>query len=283
MGARPSSFKRGGGFLNNVDGVISDYQFTDEFNGKPFVPGRDPKTKKERFHSLYCVLSVRLEGADKDETTTLFVGGAEDFVVSEDGHTLTPAEEGRELGASTSFAKFITSLVQAGFPETLLPEDDINYEAIVGTRVRFVQRKNEEDTKKLGKRKDAKTGKEYDRVDLVIDQVYDLPGATSAPAATKGKAPAKAAPKTAAKGKPAPAPAAEEVDIEQLTKDTLVSILADAGGSIAKSKISMKVLTKLMQDPNREDVRKLVFTDDFLALEDGWTYNKAKQLVTIAG
>ncbi len=278
MGARPSQFKKGGGFLNNVDGVISDYQFTDEFNGKPFVPGRDPKTKKERFHSLYCVLSVRVDGADEDVTTTLFVGGADDFQVEDDGHTLVPAEEGRELGASTSFAKLITSLVEAGFPETLLPEDAINYEPIIGTRARFVQRKNEEDTKKLGKRKDPKTGKEYDRNDLVIDQVYDLPGTKPAAPSKGGKA---NPPSKTAKGKAAPA-AAAEVDVEQLAKDTLVSILADAGGSLAKSKISMKVLTKLMSDPNRENVRNLVFTDEFLALEDGWSYNKAKATVTIA-
>ncbi|MES2201240.1 MAG: hypothetical protein V4498_03215, partial [candidate division FCPU426 bacterium] len=122
------------------------------------------------------------------------------------------------------------------------------------------------------------TGKEYDRNDLVIDQVYDLPGTKPAAAASKGgkaNPPSKSSKKTA--------PAVVEVDVEQLAKDTLVAILADAGGSLAKSKISMKVLTKLMSDPNRENVRNLVFTDEFLALEDGWSYNKAKATVTIAG
>ena len=39
-GARPSSFKKGGGFLDGVDLTIVDYQFTDEFNGQPFKPGK---------------------------------------------------------------------------------------------------------------------------------------------------------------------------------------------------------------------------------------------------
>jgi hypothetical protein len=280
MGARPSSFKKGGGFLNNVDAVIVGYEFTDEFNGEPFKPGKDPKTKKKRFHSLNVLLSVRVEGADEDETTTLFAGGFDDFTIDDDGHTIVPNEDGHELGANTAFAKLITSLVEAGFPETNLPEDRINYESIIGTRVRFVQRKNEEETKRLGKRKDKKTGKEYDRNDLVVDQVYELPG--TAPA--KGKGGKANPPAKTGKGKTngsVKLAAAPEVDLEQLAKDTLATIVVDAGGSIAKSKLSMKVLTKLMKDPNREDVRKLIFTDEFLAQEDGWSYDKAKQLVTI--
>lgn len=284
MGARPSSFKRSGGFLNNVEGVISGYEFTDEFNGEPFKPGRDPKTKKEKFHSLYCVLSVRVDGADEDVTTTLFVGGAEDFSVEDDGHTLVPTEEGHELGANTSFAKLITSLVEAGFPETNLPEDKINYESIIGTRGRFVQRKNEADTKSLGKRKDKKTGKEYDRTDLVVETVLDLPGTAAAPAPKKPSTGGKANPpsKTAKKPAPAAAAAEPEVDLNDLAATTLVEIVAEAGGSIPKSKLSMKVLTKLMKHPQREDVRKLVFTDEFLE-QDGapWTYNKAKQTVSV--
>src|SRR6266850_652894 len=118
MGARPSSFKRGGGFLNGVDGVWSDYIWTDEFNGKPFVPGRDPKTKKERFHTLYMLITAQVDGADEVVTTTLFAGGADDFEISADGKTLSNPEGGPvALGASTSVGRFISSLVDAGFPD----------------------------------------------------------------------------------------------------------------------------------------------------------------------
>jgi hypothetical protein len=283
MGARPSSFKKGGGFLNNVDAVIVGYEFTDEFNGEPFKPGKDPKTKKERFHSLNVLLTVRVDGADENESTTLFAGGFDDFSIEDDGKTLVPNEEGHELGANTGWAKFVTALCEAGFPETNLPEDRINYESIIGTRVRLVQRDDEEMKRQGKKRKDKKTGKEYPYQNLVVDQVYELPNA--APAKGKGKtngkvtsAPAVKSGKTNGSVKLAETP---EVDLEQLAKDTLGSIVADAGGSIAKSKLSMKVLTKLMKHDNREDVRKLIFTDEFLSLEDGWNYDKAKGLVSI--
>ena len=151
----------------------------------------------------------------------------------------------------------------------------------MGRRGGLVQRTNVEDTKRLGKRKDKKTGKEYDRQDLVVDQVYDLPGVETK---SNGKSAKPVAAKAAVKttGKPnGKVVEPESDDVEDLAKSTLLDILTDADGKIAKSKLSMKVLTKLMKHPQREDVRKLIFTDDFLELEDGWAYNKAKQLVEV--
>ena len=281
-GARPSSFKKGGGFLDGVDVKLVDYQFTDEFNGQPFVAGkikdRDGKTI-EKPHTLNCLLTVRVEGADEDTTTTLKVAGNfDDWTVSEDGYTITPNGD-QNLSAGTAFAKLITSFCVADSRvEALLPEDEINYQPLIGSRIRLVQRTDDERTKKFGKKVDKKSGKSYDRKDLVVDQVYELPGSEPAKKTTGGKA---NPPSKAAKGKAAPAAAPAE-DLEQLSKDTLISIIADAKGEIAKSKLSMKVLTKLMQHPLREDVRKTVFDDAFLAQEDGWTYDKAKQIVRIA-
>ncbi len=276
MGARPSQFKRGGGFLNGVDAVITGYQFSDEFNGKPFVPGKDPKTHKDKFHSLYVSLSARVDGAEEDVTTTLFAGGYDDFEVSDDGHTLTPVEDGRELGGGTAFAKLITSLVEAGFPETNLSETEINYEPIIGTRVRFVQRVNAEDTKKLGKQKDKKTGKEYERKDLLIETVYELAKANK-PAAKS----AKPAGKTA-KG------AAPVEDIKDLSGRALLEIVQAAGGSITKQKTSMKtLLTPLLKgNPQRDAVRQWLQNDDNLneLVADGAiAYDQESGEIQVAG
>lgn len=290
MGARPSSFKKGGGFLNGVDGTITGYLFTDEFNGEPFKAGKikDYKTGKpvDKPHSLNVLLSVRADGADEDITTTLKAAGDfDEWEVSDDGHTLTPVEDGRELGAGTAFAKLIASLCKPedggeGFPEERLPEDSINYEAIIGTRVRFAQKTDARRTKEFGQRK-GKDGKSYDRQDLVIETVYELPtaegksnGKTARPTKTT-TSPSKTT------GKSSKAAKTDDVDLDTLAKETLLSIVADADGSIAKNKLSMKVLQKLMKHPQRENVRKLVFTDDFLAQEDGWTYNKSKQEVRV--
>ena len=258
MGARPSQFKRGGGFLNGVDGVIAGYQWTDEFNGNEFKAGKDPKTGKEKFHSLYYSLQVRVDGAEEDVTTTLFAGGYDDFEVSDEGHTLTPVEDGRELGASTAFAVFLDSLCypngrsgEAGFPEERLSETEINYEPIIGTRVRFEQKVNAEATKKLGKVKDKKTDRLYDRKDLVVTNVYDLPSN-------------KPAGKSAAKGKPAAKGAPATEDIKDLAGRALVEIVQAAGGSIVKAKLSMKTLTTplLKGNPQRDAVRKYLCDGD---------------------
>ncbi len=283
MGARPSSFRRGGGFLNGVDAVITGYIFTDAFNGKDFVPGKDPKTHKDKFHSLYVSLSARVDGAEEDVTTTLFAGGYDDFEVSDDGHTLTPVEDGRELGGGTAFAKLITSLVEAGFPETNLSETKINYEPIIGTRVRFIQRVNAEDTKKLGKNKDKKTGKEYDRKDLIIETVYEL--ASKTPQA-KGKTAAKSSATTrAVKGK-ASTPPVE--DIKDLSGRALLEIVQAAGGSITKQKTSMKtLLTPLLKgNPQRDAVRQWLQNDDNLneLMADGAiAYDQESGEIQVAG
>jgi hypothetical protein len=281
-GARPSSFKRGGGFLDGVDVVIKDYQFSDEFNGEPFkagkIKGSDGKPI-EKPHTLNVLLTVRVEGADEDTTTTLkAANNFDDWTVSEDGYTIEPADGNQSLSAGTSWAKFITSLCEANAEiENLLPEDSINYQAILGTRARLVQRTDAERTKKFGQKVDKKTGKGYDRKDLVVEQVYELPGSKPAKS-TGGKA---NPPSKTAKGKATPV-AAQGDDLETLTKETLLQVIADNKGSIAKSKLSMKFLTKLMQHPQREDARKLVFSDAFLGQEDGWTYQRDKQLVSLS-
>lgn len=271
MGARPSSFKKGGGFLNGVDGVIVSYQFTDEFNGEPFVAGKNKVTGKPKFHALNCLLGVKVDGAEEIVYTTLFVGGFDDFEVSEDGLTLTPNEDGRELGAGVAFTTLIASLCQAGFPEENLPEDEINFEAIIGTRVRFEQKTNTETTKKLGKQVDKKTGKEYDRKDLVITNVYDLPGKAAKAAPVKGAKPAAGKAKKSA-----------EPDFEDEAKDAVLAVLKANDGQVAKTKLAMKVTQKLLKHENREEIRILATSDDFLEKELGWTYNAKKGIIAIA-
>ncbi len=197
--------------------------------------------------------------------------GYDDFDVSEDGYTLT-SDEDKQLGGGTAFAKLIQSLVEAGFDENLLPEDEINYQAIIGTRVRFTQQKDEAGTAKLGKRVDKKTGKSYDRQDLVITNVYSLP---EAPKASKG---GKAAVKPAA-GKGAKVGTA--VDIAELATETLVNILtASKGKSIPKAKISMAVLRLLAKHANREEVRGLLNNDAFLGDSDLWSFED--DVITLA-
>lgn len=298
MGARPTSYKRGGGFLDGVDATIVDYVFTDEFNGEPFKPhkikGPDGKPT-DAPHNLYCFLTVQVDGAEEPTTTTIKVGNWDDWNVSEDGKTIWDASfetveeaeendaKARQIASGSAFGKLMASVCEAGFPMSLLPEARNNFEAIVGARVRFVQRKDEERTKKFGQRK-SKDGKSYDRKDLVVDQVYSYEGseeqAPAAPApAKKPAAAAKPGVKAPAKG----APKAPAFDLDAETSATLKDILAAAKGApVKKNNLSMAVLKVRMNDKNREAIRKRIFDDAFLKLQDGWTYNQPKGTITLA-
>lgn len=284
MGARPSSFKKGGGFLNNVDGTFSDYSFLDSF------PGQDGGSKGD-FTPLYFNFTVEVDGAEEPQSTTLFAGSADDFEISADGKTLTPVTEGGAPRAGTPFYRFLETIIAGGFDEELLPADDepINYETFIGQRMRFVQErdekaieKNKKNYRKSGGKlnedgyKKGKDGKFYAPTNVIVETVYGEADVKPAPkaAAAKGKtaaATSKAADKKAPKADP----------IAVLAKETLLAILADNDGSIAHSKLPAKIVMKVgSKHPQKDDVRKVLLSDEFLSTEDGWSYDSKKKIVT---
>lgn len=314
MGARPSQFRKGGGRLNGVDLVITGIEFTGDelvytkgesgFSRQEFTPGKVKKADgglKDKFHTLNALVSMRVDGATEDTIEPMFAGGADDFAISDDGQTIwdaaydtpeaaaeaeeDPANKVKSLGANTKFANFISSLVEAGFPETNLPEDRINYEAIIGTRVKVVQR--EDPAMKGKKRLDKATKKEYAYTFTAVDDVLALPDADEAPAtpaaktAPKGKtAAAPAVPAPGKKGVKAPPPAAEP-DLDLDGETTLALVEAVAAKSPTKTgDLSMWVLKNRMKHPLREEMRARIIDKTFLATEDGWTYDKAAKTVS---
>ena len=285
MGARPSSFKKGGGFLNNVDVRIVDYIFTDTF------PGSDgDRSSNSDFNPLFFVLTVRPDGAEKDETTTLLAGSADDFEIEDGGKTLVPVE-GAVLRSNTPFAFALDSLIDAGFPESNLPEDDepINYEAILDWRVCLVQVVDEDAMAKQAKKwkqskgkyndkgqKKSKDGKYYNMTRLKVDQVYGN-DEVEAPKSSKAPVVKGAAAKPSTKG-------SKSSSIQDEAVQTLLSILADNDGSVPKASLPNKTTQKLgMKHPKRDEIRKLVYSDEFLETEQGWSFDKAskKQLITV--
>jgi len=281
-GARPSTFKRGGGFLNGVDGTITDYIFTTEFNGKK---GR---RNENDFLCLYALLTVREDGSKADVETHLFAGSADDWEISEDGKTITPVGDGNpSLNANTGMGLFIDTLVMKGFPEERLPEDVVNYEAIIGTRCQFAQQVNAKATDKYGQRK-AKTGKgTYDRTDLIVAAVHSLPEEssgkrpTSGPALSAGTKTAKTAPTSRSK----PNGKITEEDLTDLTDETIVAILADKDGEIKRKGLSIEVTKRLMKHPQRDPMRELISSDAYLAgaVERGViAFNEQTQVISAA-
>lgn len=302
--ARKSSFKKGGGRLHGVNGTIQDYQFTDEFNGEPWkagkIKGTDGKSV-EKPHSLNCALTILVDGAEEPTIQNLRVASVFDnWVVSEDGHTISAAEDAN-LGGSSQFGIFIQSWETAPGGGDVESEDfevgEFNYETIIGRRVRFAQRDYTAEelagVKKMGapEKRKGKDNKFYTRQHLIVEEVYgEDEQAEVAPVkaakAVKGKAtPVKATGKPSkANGKSETTP---EQDLDAIAAETLTGILAKNKGTVKKAQLSMKVLNallpnKALDSPTRERIRKLVVSDDFLGLEAGWSFDTDEQVITLS-
>lgn len=257
-------FRKGGGFWNNVDATITGYIFTDEFEGKPFVAGKNAKGG-EKFHSMNARVTARVDGATEDSSTNLFAGGWDDYDVSEDGLTLD-----RQLGTG-AFSTLIESACAASpdLEAALEALGGLNFEPLIGARVRLEQVVNKAATLKYGKVVDKKDPKKsYDRKDLVISEVYSL-GAPPKPA---GK------PVKAGKGKAAVA----DTSVAELATATLLDILADNEGSVTVQQLSVKTLHKLIKEipATREAVRKM-YTEAFFETIEGVSFDAATKTVSL--
>lgn len=284
------NLKKGGGFLNNVDATFVGYEWTDKFNGEDFVPGKiasydDPKKMIEKPHTLNFVPRFRVDGAEEDVTVTLKAASDYDlYEVSDDGLTLTSADGGAcDISANSAAGKLLGSFISPteggeGFPESALPEDpnSINLESLIGTRVKLVQRVDEERTKKFGMRKNKKTGKEYKRQDLVVAEVLSLP---------EGGDEEDAAPASKPNGK-----ASKQDETEAIALDALRRYLSKAkGNALPKEKIRMSILTDaaFKGDKNiakRDAVVKWIYDDANLEGVDFVSYSRSdkSKMVTLS-
>lgn len=259
MGARPSTFKGGGGFLKNQKGTIVGYELTDHAFGEAKQVGKDGS-----FTPMHSTLSILLDGADAPITNNLFAGNAQDFEISDDGHTLTPAEEGNGPRKTAAWSQFIASLVDAGYDENQLPEEEINWEPIIGARCEFDQVTDEsmvdKKTKKPLMRKDKKTGKEYPYTRTVVSEFLGMAevGKGSKKAKPGKPVAAAAAPAKGAKGKKQAEDVSEQA-IEALTR----YLEAAEGNSLGLSKLRIKVITDktFVNQPAEKEAVALMVTD----------------------
>lgn len=301
MGILNAFRSSGGGFLNNVDATIVDYQLTTEpeFGN---APKADAKVTK-----LWAKVTVKQDGSEDTESTHLDAGGADDFVISEDGHTLTPVEAGAKLWSGTAWIRFIGSAEEKGVDfGDYTPGEPVSFTALIGQRVRLVQVKDEEAMTRAAKdfkankgrarqyynaegQKKGKDQKFYDQRTLQISEVY---GQVDVPAVKAASTPARA---TAGKkgGKPAPAAAAESTSsVKDAAGEVLTTILQNAkDNKLSKSKVNYEV-TRLYATSafagriaERDDVRKFLYDDGNLATfaEEGIiSFDKSGKDQTIA-
>lgn len=276
---------KGGGFLNNVDGLVVGYTLTNAFPGQQ----ADPDDAK-----VYMLLKVQQDGATDVKETTLGLGSGQFLEISKDGQSVSniDGQVARIWDKSDGF-HFLASVEAAGVPDGGIDDTEpsvLSFGGLVGRRFRFVQEKDEdrmEARRKAGKNpnrvveRDGES-KEYPFTRLVVTDAY--PGVSAvpksqAPAAGKpGRKPgAKSTPPTGttATGKSPAGTTAPDLDTE--AADVLKRILSENEGSIQRSQIAMLVTTGETSNPRREQLRKRIFSEDFLNTEAGWSFDQSSK------
>jgi hypothetical protein len=268
--------KSGGG--SSTEGVIVDYTFMDEF------PFGDGKSKKSDNDNIYLLLVIRPDGVeDGDEESynkrSLYLGSGQYLRIEDEGKTLVSSDdEGTpRLYDQGEVFKFIESLEAAGFPaESRFPdpteEKKINFEGMIGWRIRVVNEIDEEATKEYGKRKVTKgkhKGKEFNRTYTKVTKVF---GEEEAP--TKGGKSTKSTKSTkSAKDEDAD----EDNDTPTVSnkvadKFLLALIGAQPKEQIEKSALALAITryaakTKMDED-ERNALRSHIVEDDYAYIDD---------------
>jgi hypothetical protein len=198
----------------------------------------------------------------------------EQYYSAGDPKRLTPIEEGKGvvgvesspngLTSSTNAVAFITSLINAGFPEDKITNDVSVFDGMTVHVNQVAQ------PKRPGL-KDQKENKTY----LLVTKIVRMPGEAAPVKPAKGAPVQKAAtgprPVPANAGptptpSPAPVPGAEpSADVVAKARATVLEILAQKGGAIPKQKLPTEAFRALSNDPDRNTIVTLVFQDAFLA------------------
>lgn len=268
----------GGGRLNNVAGTVVGYQFSTDF---PYE-AKNPKAgrKASKFNTLWLNLDILQDGETESKIEPLFAGNADQWIISDDGLTISPNPESEKTPQLFGNGpRFLQSAFDNGFDEPEYAEgDDINLESLIDQRFTFIQVTDVEGTKARGQQVDKKDPtKKYDRKTLEVSEV--LGAAEPAPkAGAKGKTAAK--PAVAAKGGKKAAPVEDDHTVE--AAETLAAVLAANDGEINKSKVGMASLKMLLKNKsgNKDAVAAVIKSDDFLATEVSWSYNKKTGVIS---
>jgi len=279
-------FRKAGGYLNNVDATIVEFQLT---NTPDFGENAKRPARQEGFTPLWIVLTTRNDGSDKDETTHINLGGGDDFVIGEEGRSLIPSSKDAMLWADTPGARLIASGYANGIPEPdPAPGEPLDFSNFVGYRVRFVQVTDADGMSRMAKKVKANKnkypkynelgqrkgtdGKFYDQRNPEISAVYGLSEGVSRP--TKAPVTKTASSRTTTTTSPSKGngktngsvkAVEENTDaLKAFAAETLVKILGEHDGQVKKVQLNQYVTRGIAKDPRRDDVRKFLFNDENL-------------------
>lgn len=255
---KPSDAVAGGGLLDDEDVKIVESKFTMfDYGGKAQpVPA----------------LMWKLDRMDGTDPISQYwsMGKALDWIPSDDGKELVPIGRATELIESSNGMLLITSVINAGIPESKLGDDATIFEGMEChvNRIAAPVRKglNQAEGKTI----------------LTVTKIHKLPWekAAATPAA-KGKGGGKRKP-AAGKGKAAAAVDDGAADIDALATEFILGVLANDEtmqgfpDGIPKAKLAPECFATLASDdPNRSAIVRKVFDDTFLNAGP-WSYTGGK-------
>lgn len=252
---KPSDAVEGGGLLDDEDVKVVESKFTMfDYGGKAQpVPA----------------LMFKLDRMDDTEPVVQYwsMGKALDWIPSDDGRELVPIGKATQLTVGSNGMLLITSLINAGVPESKLGDDVSIFEGMECHMNRVAAPVRKGLTQKEG------------QTILTVSKIHKMPWDTPT-AKSKGGGKRKAA---ASKGKATAAVASNgAADIEALAIEFILGILANDETmqgfpeGIPKAKLAPEAFAALSSDdPNRSAIVRKVFEDAFLNAGP-WSYAGGK-------
>ena len=236
-----------GGFLDDVDVTIAEARFTVwDYQGKA-AP----------------TIALRVSFEDQEGGTHqqyYSCGDPTKLHPSTDGRAIVALVPGVGINQGTNAIAFISSLVNAGFPEDRLTNDVQIFDGLQCHVNQVAQ----------PKRPGLKDQK--DKTYLLVTKILRLPWEAAPPKASRG------APKTNARPTPVPAPVATtaptpspapvgEASGERVEKarGVVLQVLMEKGGTLAKTKLPTECFRAMANDADRNAVVQLVFQEGFLS------------------
>lgn len=236
------------GLIDRLRGKITSV-VVDYFTTKP-ADGSQPKK--------FVNVDVTYEGGGQKTTEHYLLGNGDEWAPNATKTGAIPTETGRKVWNKSDVIKWVTSLVNAGFPKALVGAD---LSVFVGTDV-DVNRVTQEGSKYT----DKKTGKERERTIMLVTKIYELPKRAQV---AGGKVNAATAP-TPATPPPVGNGSSDDANDGLLT-EILIDVLSTKGNEngIAKDKllqpIFIQATRKKLPAPVRKSIQERSQDDAFLA------------------
>lgn len=283
MSLDPSTYTQGG-LLDDIDVTFHSVRFVEwDYGGRTSDEG-------EPILTLALLVSLGYDDNGKEATADQYfsAGDINRFQPSEDGTHAVAVGNAKGMSDSTNCARFIKSIIDAGFPADQFGDGDVS---VLDGMVAHVNRVPQE---RGGSLKGKKNASGYDPTVMVVTNIIQMPWETSpAPQAASARPTTSARPGAArpAATRPAtqnrvPAPASRgaaaspsdngDQDLTEEAAGILVAVLDAKNGSVLKGGIASGAFKPLTGNPNRSGILALITDDDWLyenGEQFGWSFD----------